>query len=442
MARIGTESRRMAALVEDLLLLARLDQGRPLRARPVDLSPARRRRRRRRARGRARTADRGHVEPGVVVTGDEDRLRQVVGNLLANVRVHTPAGDAGRGRRCAADGRRRASCGSSTTARASTRPRSTHLRPLLPRRRRPVARPRRQRPRAVDRRGAGRRRTAAGSGTRPRPAAARRSWSGCRRGKRRAERCASLSQAAHSNLAAGPGRVQRTRPSWRQSSRTPVTPIIPEALHEPPSKTLVIPLARPARRPGGGRGARRVRLAAGDRHRRPSCPAAESPRRAPPPRPKPELKDTALTDVLDKLVADGTITEDQQQAILDAVQAEREPGSPSARPAGGAQAQREQLGFLADGVITQEEFDQLPADSPLRQLTRSWTTARSRPRSSRDRPRAVRLAAAAGAATGSDRDKHLEDGSTPRRDPEPDDRRLTSRVRPGMQRARRPRRLD
>jgi two-component system OmpR family sensor kinase len=90
MARIGSESRRMAALVEDLLLLARLDQGRPLRNEPVSLSdvvsdalndfravePA-----------RSVTA---HVEPGVTVAGDEDRLRQVVGNLLTNVRVHTP----------------------------------------------------------------------------------------------------------------------------------------------------------------------------------------------------------------------------------------------------------------------------------------------------------------------------------------------------------------
>lgn len=91
MERIGTESRRMALLVDDLLLLARLDQGRPLRADPVDLS--------RIARdavadtralepGRAVT---GAIDDGVTITGDEDRVRQVVGNLLANVRVHTPA---------------------------------------------------------------------------------------------------------------------------------------------------------------------------------------------------------------------------------------------------------------------------------------------------------------------------------------------------------------
>jgi two-component system OmpR family sensor kinase len=91
MDRIGSESRRMGALVEDLLLLARLDQGRPLRQDPVALSglvddavrdiravePA-----------RPMTAD---LVPDLTVTGDEDRLRQLVGNLLANVRVHTPA---------------------------------------------------------------------------------------------------------------------------------------------------------------------------------------------------------------------------------------------------------------------------------------------------------------------------------------------------------------
>ena len=90
MDRIGSESRRMGALVEDLLLLARLDQGRPLRQDPVAFSglvdeavrdiraveP-----------GRPLTAE---LEPGLTVTGDEDRLRQLVGNLLANVRVHTP----------------------------------------------------------------------------------------------------------------------------------------------------------------------------------------------------------------------------------------------------------------------------------------------------------------------------------------------------------------
>jgi two-component system, OmpR family, sensor kinase len=90
MRRIGTESRRMAELVEDLLLLARLDQGRPLERERVELS--------------ALVADAlddaravepsrpitARIEPEISITGDEHRLRQVVGNLLANVRVHTP----------------------------------------------------------------------------------------------------------------------------------------------------------------------------------------------------------------------------------------------------------------------------------------------------------------------------------------------------------------
>jgi two-component system OmpR family sensor kinase len=92
MERIGTESRRMGALVDDLLLLARLDQGRPLRRDAVDLSrictdAA--------TDLRALDPDRpvvAAVEPGVLVTGDDDRLRQVVGNLLGNVRVHASAG--------------------------------------------------------------------------------------------------------------------------------------------------------------------------------------------------------------------------------------------------------------------------------------------------------------------------------------------------------------
>ncbi|MGI8928158.1 MAG: sensor histidine kinase [Candidatus Limnocylindrales bacterium] len=91
MARIGTESRRMAALVEDLLLLARLDQGRPLREDPVVLSDLVND-----ALNDARAVEpsrpiQAEVEPSVIVRGDEDRLRQVIGNLFTNVRVHTPA---------------------------------------------------------------------------------------------------------------------------------------------------------------------------------------------------------------------------------------------------------------------------------------------------------------------------------------------------------------
>lgn len=91
MARVGSESRRMAALVEDMLLLARLDQGRPLRHDPVALSDVVND-----ALLDIRAVDperpiEASVQPDVLVSGDEDRLRQVIGNLLTNVRVHTPS---------------------------------------------------------------------------------------------------------------------------------------------------------------------------------------------------------------------------------------------------------------------------------------------------------------------------------------------------------------
>lgn len=92
MRRIATESKRMGALVEDLLLLARLDQGRPIRHDRVDISTLATDAV---ADARAIEPDRpmsADVRPGLFVTGDEDRLRQVLGNLFANVRVHTPPG--------------------------------------------------------------------------------------------------------------------------------------------------------------------------------------------------------------------------------------------------------------------------------------------------------------------------------------------------------------
>ena len=94
MTRIGTESRRMGALVEDMLLLARLDQGRALRSDPVVLTDLVND-----ALNDARAVEperplNADVEDGVVVSGDEDRLRQVIGNLFTNVRVHTPGGSA------------------------------------------------------------------------------------------------------------------------------------------------------------------------------------------------------------------------------------------------------------------------------------------------------------------------------------------------------------
>ncbi len=91
MGGIGRESERMSLLVDDLLLLARLDEGRPLEREPVALDEVV---------GEAVETART-VEPSrpisldtvdAVVLGDRDRLRQVVDNLLSNVRSHTPAG--------------------------------------------------------------------------------------------------------------------------------------------------------------------------------------------------------------------------------------------------------------------------------------------------------------------------------------------------------------
>jgi len=94
MRRVEQEASRMGILVEDMLLLARLDQQRPLEARPVDLLSL--------------AADAVHdarvVAPSrsinltvgsgaaLLVIGDEVRLRQVIGNLMSNALSHTPDG--------------------------------------------------------------------------------------------------------------------------------------------------------------------------------------------------------------------------------------------------------------------------------------------------------------------------------------------------------------
>ena len=93
--RIEQEAKRMGVLVDDLLLLARLDQERPLRTEPVDLldlartvvsdgqvtSP-----------GRPLRLVVGPSDPPPIVTGDPDRLHQVLANLLNNALEHTPEG--------------------------------------------------------------------------------------------------------------------------------------------------------------------------------------------------------------------------------------------------------------------------------------------------------------------------------------------------------------
>jgi two-component system, OmpR family, sensor kinase len=94
MQRVEQESSRMGILVEDMLLLARLDQQRPLEHRPVDMLTL--------------AADAVHdarvVAPdrsinltvgagaALLVLGDEVRLRQVIGNLMSNALHHTPDG--------------------------------------------------------------------------------------------------------------------------------------------------------------------------------------------------------------------------------------------------------------------------------------------------------------------------------------------------------------
>jgi two-component system OmpR family sensor kinase len=93
LGRIESESVRMTSLVEDLLLLARLDEGEPLSTQPVDLAEI----------VRDALSDAYVTSPErewgaegvdnpVIVEGDSASLYQVVANLLANARMHTPEG--------------------------------------------------------------------------------------------------------------------------------------------------------------------------------------------------------------------------------------------------------------------------------------------------------------------------------------------------------------
>jgi two-component system, OmpR family, sensor kinase len=96
MVRVEKEAARMGLLVEDLLLLARLDKQRPLARQPVDLlSLAADTVGDARLLAPARTIDLS-VQPGAafLVIGDEPRLRQVIGNLMSNALTHTPDGTA------------------------------------------------------------------------------------------------------------------------------------------------------------------------------------------------------------------------------------------------------------------------------------------------------------------------------------------------------------
>jgi len=92
MTLIQQESSRMGRLVEDLLLLARFDAGRPLHRRPVDLASIAAE-----AVQQARIVYPGrpvtlHAAEPVVVHADDERVRQVIDNLVSNALQHTPDG--------------------------------------------------------------------------------------------------------------------------------------------------------------------------------------------------------------------------------------------------------------------------------------------------------------------------------------------------------------
>ncbi len=90
--RIEKESIRMGSLVEDLLLLARMDEARPVSMEPVDLTHVLEE-----CIASASAAGPDHpitadIEPDIFVLGDNKRIHQALANLLANARTHTPLG--------------------------------------------------------------------------------------------------------------------------------------------------------------------------------------------------------------------------------------------------------------------------------------------------------------------------------------------------------------
>ncbi|HEY1776243.1 MAG TPA: HAMP domain-containing sensor histidine kinase [Solirubrobacteraceae bacterium] len=90
-SRIESEATRMAALIDDLLLLARLDEQRPLSRARTDLAIIAREAA---ADALAREPERSITVDGngpVMMIGDQRRLRQIIDNLLENAQVHTPA---------------------------------------------------------------------------------------------------------------------------------------------------------------------------------------------------------------------------------------------------------------------------------------------------------------------------------------------------------------
>ncbi|RPF19834.1 sensor histidine kinase [Myceligenerans xiligouense] len=114
MGRVEDAARRMGSLVNDLLVLARLDEGRPMARGPVDVAVLARESaqdlhaldpsREVRVIGLSDDAPPGRDDPAgpattgvvgpVMTQGDDDRLRQVLTNLIGNVARHTPAGSA------------------------------------------------------------------------------------------------------------------------------------------------------------------------------------------------------------------------------------------------------------------------------------------------------------------------------------------------------------
>jgi two-component system OmpR family sensor kinase len=105
MRRVESEALRMSGLVDDLLLLARLDAGRDLAVGTVDLTALLVD-----AVSDAHAASPRHVwrveQPGAAVTvpGDEARLHQVLANLFTNIRTHTPEGTTATARLRVSDG--------------------------------------------------------------------------------------------------------------------------------------------------------------------------------------------------------------------------------------------------------------------------------------------------------------------------------------------------